>query len=37
MGNPTHDLHMSLGVNSGKDVSHYHNEVSKEIDDDFQF
>ena len=27
MGNPTHDLHMSLAVYSGKDVLHYRNEV----------
>lgn len=23
MGNPTHDLHITLGIYSGKDVLHY--------------
>jgi len=27
MGNPTHDLHIILGVYSGKDVLHYRNKV----------
>ena len=27
MGNPTHDLHMSLAVYSGKDVLHYYDKV----------